>query len=107
MLAEWDPLLHQVIDSEARLNLRNHGVSFADAVARRSPAPDLGSEGCGANDGNMRMQMKCEYDSSKAKRGPVISVQKGKTRITIRLDEDVIRWFRTQGEKQVAATTKA
>jgi uncharacterized protein (DUF4415 family) len=40
--------------------------------------------------------MKPEYDFSKAKRGPVISVPKGKTRITIRLDEDVIAWFRSQ-----------
>jgi uncharacterized protein (DUF4415 family) len=38
-------------------------------------------------------------DFPKAKRGPVISVPKGKTRITIRLDEDVIAWFRTQVER--------
>jgi uncharacterized protein (DUF4415 family) len=43
--------------------------------------------------------MKREYDFSKAKRGPVIPVPKGKTRITIRLDEDVITWFRTRVEK--------
>jgi uncharacterized protein (DUF4415 family) len=43
--------------------------------------------------------MKREYDFSKAKRGPVIPVPKGKTRITIRLDEDVIGWFRAQVEK--------
>ncbi len=43
--------------------------------------------------------MKREYDFSKAKRGPVISVPKGKTRITIRLDDDVIDWFRDQVEK--------
>ena len=40
--------------------------------------------------------MKREYDFSKAKRGPVISVPKGKTRITIRLDDDVLDWFREQ-----------
>jgi uncharacterized protein (DUF4415 family) len=40
--------------------------------------------------------MKREYDFSKAKRGPVIPVPKGKTRITIRLDDDVIAWFRNQ-----------
>ncbi len=38
--------------------------------------------------------MKRQYDFAKAKRGPVIPVPKGKTRITIRLDEDVIAWFR-------------
>ena len=43
--------------------------------------------------------MKREYDFSKAKRGPVIRVPKGKTRITIRLDEDVISWFRTEVER--------
>ncbi len=43
--------------------------------------------------------MKREYDFSKAKRGPVMPVSKGKTRITIRLDDDVIDWFRDQVEK--------
>lgn len=43
--------------------------------------------------------MKRQYDFSKAKRGPVIPVPKGKTRITIRLDEDVIAWFRNQVEE--------
>lgn len=43
--------------------------------------------------------MKREYDFSKAKRGPVVPVPKGKTRITIRLDDDVIEWFRDQVEK--------
>ena len=40
--------------------------------------------------------MRREYDFSKAKRGPVISVPKGKTRITIRLDDDILDWFRQQ-----------
>src|ERR1035437_2513726 len=48
-----------------------------------------------ANAGGTRKQMKREYDFLKAKRGPVTPVPKGKTRITIRLDEDVIAWFRT------------
>ena len=43
--------------------------------------------------------MKREYDFSKAKRKPVIPVPKGKSRITIRLDEDVIAWFRNQTEE--------
>jgi uncharacterized protein (DUF4415 family) len=43
--------------------------------------------------------MKREYDFSKAKRGPVIPVPKGKVRVTIRLDEDVVGWFRTQVER--------
>ena len=40
--------------------------------------------------------MRKNYDFSKAKRGPVVSVPKGKTRITIRLDDDILEWFRDQ-----------
>ena len=43
--------------------------------------------------------MKREYDFSKGKRGPVISVPKGKTRITIRLDDDILDWFRQQVDR--------
>ena len=43
--------------------------------------------------------MKREYDFSKAKRGPVIPVPKGKTRITILLDDDIIAWFRDQVDR--------
>jgi hypothetical protein len=42
----------------------------------------------------MRNTMKREYDFSKAKRGPVIRVPKGQTRITIPLDDHVLDWFR-------------
>jgi uncharacterized protein (DUF4415 family) len=40
--------------------------------------------------------MKREYDFSHAKRGAVVQVPKGKTRITIRLDDDLVDWFRQQ-----------
>ena len=40
--------------------------------------------------------MRREYDFSAGKRGPVVAVPKGKTRITIRLDEDLLAWFREQ-----------
>jgi uncharacterized protein (DUF4415 family) len=40
--------------------------------------------------------MRKEYDFSKAKRGPAVRTPKGKTRITIRLDDDVIAWFKRQ-----------
>ena len=40
--------------------------------------------------------MKRRYDFSKAKRGPVIVTPPGKTRITIRIDDDVLEWFRAQ-----------
>ena len=40
--------------------------------------------------------MKKEYDFSKGKRGPVIKSPRGKTRITIRIDDDILDWFRSQ-----------
>ena len=33
---------------------------------------------------------------SRAKRGAVVAVPKGKTRITIRIDDDILEWFRNQ-----------
>ena len=43
--------------------------------------------------------MKREYDFSKAKRGPVVNVPTGKTRVTIRLDDDILEWFRDEVDK--------
>jgi len=40
--------------------------------------------------------MKEEYDFSKGKRGAIDPLPLGKTRITIRLDSDIIEWFREQ-----------
>ena len=40
--------------------------------------------------------MKAEYDFSKGRRGPVLKVPPGKTRVTIRLDADILDWFRGQ-----------
>jgi uncharacterized protein (DUF4415 family) len=40
--------------------------------------------------------MKKHYDFRRGKRGPVVPVPAGKTRITIRLDDDVLAWFREQ-----------
>ena len=40
-----------------------------------------------------------EYDFSEGKRGPVIA-QKGKTRITIFIDTDILEWFRGQAERE-------
>lgn len=37
-----------------------------------------------------------EYDFSKAQRGPVAPSHPGKTRITIRIDDDILTWFREQ-----------
>jgi uncharacterized protein (DUF4415 family) len=40
--------------------------------------------------------MNKEYDFSRGKRGSVIKTPKRKTRITIRLDDDILEWFRQQ-----------
>lgn len=40
--------------------------------------------------------MKKEYDFRRGKRGAVLGTSRGKTRITIRIDDDVIEWFREQ-----------
>jgi uncharacterized protein (DUF4415 family) len=40
--------------------------------------------------------MKKEYDFSKGRRGAALSVPPGKTRVTIRLDKDILNWFRQQ-----------
>ena len=39
-----------------------------------------------------------KYNASKGKRGEVIS-SPGKTKITIRIDNEVLDWFRAQGDK--------
>jgi uncharacterized protein (DUF4415 family) len=38
--------------------------------------------------------MKREYDFSKGKRGPVVPPEPGKTRITIRIDNEILDHFR-------------
>jgi uncharacterized protein (DUF4415 family) len=47
-----------------------------------------------------RMSMKDEYDFTQAKRGAVNPPPPGKRRITIRLDDEVIEWFRQRVEIQ-------
>ena len=38
--------------------------------------------------------MKRQYDFSRGKRGAIVPTPPGKTRITIRIDDDVLEWFR-------------
>jgi uncharacterized protein (DUF4415 family) len=40
--------------------------------------------------------MKKEYDFRHGKRGAILKTPPGKTRITIRIDEDILQWFREQ-----------
>jgi len=44
--------------------------------------------------------MKKEYDFSGAKKGPIERILPGKTRITIRLDTEIIEWFRAKVEER-------
>lgn len=44
--------------------------------------------------------MKAKYDFSKGKRGAVLPASGNKVRITIRLDRDVVDWFRSKVEEQ-------
>lgn len=41
-------------------------------------------------------EIKDHYDFSKGRRGPIISPQPGKTKITIRIDADILEWFRNR-----------
>jgi uncharacterized protein (DUF4415 family) len=45
-------------------------------------------------------EMKPEYEFSKGRRGAVIPLPAGKERITIRLDTDILEWFRRQAADQ-------
>jgi hypothetical protein len=40
--------------------------------------------------------MKAQYDFAGGRRGPVLKAPAGKTRITIRIDDDLLQWFRKQ-----------
>lgn len=40
--------------------------------------------------------MRKHYDFSKARRAAVLPATTGKTRITIRLDDDLLEWYRAQ-----------
>jgi uncharacterized protein (DUF4415 family) len=44
--------------------------------------------------------MKKQYDFGKGKRGAVDPIPPGKTRITIRLDDDILEWFRAQVDER-------
>jgi Arc/MetJ family transcription regulator len=40
--------------------------------------------------------MRKQYDFSGGRRGAVVAATRGKTRITIRIDDDLLDWFRQQ-----------
>ena len=43
--------------------------------------------------------MRKQYDFSKGKRGAVVAVPKGKSRVTIRLDDEIVDWFKSRVEE--------
>lgn len=43
--------------------------------------------------------MRKQYDFSKGRRGAVVKTPPGKTRITIRIDDDILDWFRAQAHE--------
>jgi len=50
--------------------------------------------------------MKQEYDFSKGRRGAVVPVPQGKTRVTIRLDDDLLDCSGMKSTRLVAATIR-
>ena len=48
--------------------------------------------------------MKPEYDFSRGERGAPVRAPRGKTRITIRIDDDVLAWFRGAAHDQGGAS---
>ena len=58
---------------------------------------DIRSQGNAAGARRVRGQaMKAQYDFAGGKRGAVLKAPAGKTRITIRIDDDLLQWFRKQ-----------
>ena len=51
--------------------------------------------------------MKAKYDFSKGKPGAVLPTTGNKVRITIRLDRDIIDWFRSKVEEQGGGSYQA
>jgi uncharacterized protein (DUF4415 family) len=45
-------------------------------------------------------EMRPEYDFSHARQGAIVSSAQNKTRITIRIDSDVLAWFRQRVHEQ-------
>jgi len=88
---EWDP-------NKAKSNFKKHGVKFADAVGVFEDENAITIQDDHKSEECMRTKMKKEYNFSEGKRGAVVPVPKGKTRITIRIDDDILEWFRNEVE---------
>ena len=93
--------------AKARASLRERSVRFADAETSLDDTAFLWWSTPGAVNGfgsyrpagllaERRFNTNKEDDFSKGRPGPVLKVPPGKTRVTIRLDDDVLDWFRQQ-----------
>lgn len=51
--------------------------------------------------------MKKQYDFRRGKRGAVVEPPPGKTRITIRIDDDVLAWFKERAHEAGGASYQA
>ena len=68
-----------------------------DSVAWQSAAPDIRPSSDAPRASAVRGQaMKAQYNFAGGKRCPVLKAPPGKTRITIRLDDNLLQWFRKQ-----------
>lgn len=56
---------------------------------------------------NEDVDMRDEYDFSQAKRGPIVPTAPNKTRIAIRIDTDILNWFREQVNAQGGGSYQA
>ncbi|MGI9190275.1 MAG: BrnA antitoxin family protein [Longimicrobiaceae bacterium] len=83
-----------------RMGSRQGGKQPGPLARPRYRSADLGAESNPHRTHPVRQRrtMRNQYDFSGGKRGAVDPAPAGKTRITIRLDADVLTWFRSQVE---------
>src|SRR3989442_4944372 len=85
--------------AQARRRLRGRGDRGLH-LARRAPTAHLGEKGDATRATPVRgSEMKKQYDFRHGRRGAIVRAPSGKTRITIRIDDDILQWFREQVHK--------
>ena len=90
MQYEWDP-------AKAEANLAAHGVSFAEAVTVFRLGKPIDGKGYAMK--KTAAEPYRDIDFTHAKRGPVAPPELGKTKISIRLDNRVLEYFRSLVEQ--------
>jgi uncharacterized protein (DUF4415 family) len=65
-------------------------------LSRREHPHHFGSTRRTTRKGAVHKRIMKTYDFSKGKRGPIVKVPEGKEKITIRIDGDIVDWFRHQ-----------